>query len=218
MAKHHKHGDTHAETAAETAAETVTETAAEMNAETAAASAAETQTADAPAEGVRARRAFMPKLFLPNKDWINVNLVSKGQGTRATIGRVFGTCFETQDKKGTLPNGEPSTTIALVGAFEAISYISGEIMSVTNAYLPMAYAEKVKSVFAANPEIKVVEIDCDIGLEATGKTIPYEWVVTAFLEGKEMERLKALRNKRRPPANLLVGSGGQPLQLTGPKA
>ena len=214
-----KHTETHsAETvAAETvAAETVA--AETVAAETV---AAETATNNLPAtvetqepavesaaepaatEGIRARRAFMPKLFLPSKDWINKEVVARGQGTRATIGRVYGQCYEAQIKKQTLPDGKPSESIVLIGAFEAQNYISGELMSVSNAYLPMAYAERIKGVL--NDEtIKVVEIDCDIGLEATGKTIPYEWVVTAFLEGKEMERLRKMRVSRPRPAQLLL--------------
>jgi hypothetical protein len=38
----------------------------------------------------------------------------------------------------------------------------------------------------------------DIGVEATGKTIPYEWTVTAYLEGKAENAIKALRDRRKP--------------------
>jgi hypothetical protein len=175
--------------------------------------AADVPTDDTTSEGVRARRAFMPKLFLPNKDWIMQNVVAKGTGSRAVIGRIYGQCFETKDKAGTLPNGQPSVTIALVGAFEAISYITGEVMSVSNAYMPMAFAEKVKAAFA-DETIKLVEVDCDIGLEATGKAIPYEWVTTAFIEGKEMAALRRMRTSRPRPAKLLLAPGESQLLLT----
>jgi hypothetical protein len=49
----------------------------------------------------------------------------------------------------------------------------------------------------------MVEIDCDIGVEATGKVIPYEWVVVAFREGEEMAVLKKMRASRQRPAYVL---------------
>jgi len=162
---------------------------------------AEQNSGDAEAsEGVRARRAFMLKQFIPNPDWINVNIVAKGKGTQVTVGRVYGTCLGYEDKVNTLPDGSPSQSVALKGIFQAESYLTGELSEFTVAYLPAAYSEKVKAVFVSDQSIKLVELDCDIGLEATGKTIPYEWVVTAYIEGQEMARLKALRNRRARPA------------------
>jgi hypothetical protein len=175
-----------------------------------------TVTTEAPAfnesvqtEGVRARRAFMLKQFLPSADWINVNIVAKGKGTQVVVGRVYGTCTGYENKRNALPDGSFSDSIALVGVFQQESAITGELSESSTVYLPMAYAGKVRSIFdAASPlkddgtlgpsAVRLIELDCDIGLEATGKTIPYEWVVIAYLEGKEMERMKALRSVRKP--------------------
>lgn len=155
-------------------------------------------------EGVRARRAFMLKHFIPNADWINQNIVSKGAGTKAIIGRVFGVCFETMVTKTTQKDGRVSESVALKGAFQAEDYKTGEISEATTVYLPMAYAEKVAFMFKADPDLKAVEVDVDIGLEATGKTIPYEWVVIAYREGEAMAVLKRLRASRGRPTQLLL--------------
>ena len=164
-------------------------------------------------EGVRARRAIMLKQFLPGEgiDWINKNIVANGKGTRATFGRVFGICNGYEIKHSTLPDGTPSQSIALKGAFQTENYMTGELGEGTMAFLPAAYGEKVKAIFDANErrdadgkvignDIRVVEIDVDVGVEATGKTIPYEWVIVAFREGEEMAVLKKMRQSRARPA------------------
>lgn len=166
-------------------------------------------------EGVRARRAFMMKQFLPNPDWINANVVSKGQGTRATIGRIFGMATGAVRSSNEY-KGKTIESVHLRGTFRTQNYLTGEIAECSVVYFPNAYSEQVETMFLADKEMKIVEVDVDVGLEATGKTIPYEWVIVAFLEGDEMAVMKRLRNSRKPPASLLVGPKGEQLQLTGP--
>lgn len=155
------------------------------------------------AHGVRARRALMLKQLLPDHDWINKTIVSQGKGTRGLVGRIYGIATSTARKTNTLPDGSLSESIAVGGVFTAESYITGEISEASTVYFPMAYAEKLEALFKAQPDIKVIEVDTDIGLEATGKTIPYEWVIIAYREGEEMAVLKRLKNSRARPAELL---------------
>lgn len=166
-------------------------------------------------DGVRARRGLTMKNLIPDRDWINKNVVAGGKGTRATVGRIFGVATgsvrRTNDVAGT-----PVESIAVGGMFNAESYVTGELSEGTSCYFPMAYAEKIEALFKADATIKVIEVDCDVGLEATGKTIPYEWVIVAYREGQEMAVLKRLRAARQRPANLLISAAGQPLQLTAP--
>ncbi len=185
--------------------------------------------AEAPAtqEGVRARRAIMLKHFLPGDgiDWINKNVVAQGKGTRATFGRIYGVCTGYEIRTGALPDGTPSQSIALNGDFETENFMTGEIGSGTLAFIPAAYSEKVKAIFDSNAVtnsegtvtgnlVRSVEIDIDVGVEATGKTIPYEWVVIAFKEGAEMAVLKKLRASRARPAFVMrVGEGDKAIQI-----
>lgn len=167
-------------------------------------------------EGVRARRGLMMKQMIPDIDWIMKNVVGGGKGTRATIGRIYGVVTNTQRRAGTLPDGTPSETIACGGVLNMESYVTGELSQGSNCFFPMAYAEKIEALLRADPTIKVIEVDCDIGLEATGKAIPYEWVITAFREGEEMAVLKRIKGTRPRPDNILIGPDGAVKQLTAP--
>lgn len=171
--------------------------------------------------GVRARRAIMLKHFLPPEgiDWINKNIVAGGKGTRATLGRLFGICTGYEERVNTMPDGSLSPSIALRGAFQTESYITGELGEGTLAFLPAAYSEKIKAIFEANErrdsdgkvignDVRMIEVDVDCGLEATGKTIPYEWVIVAYREGEEMAVLRNMRRSRARPAFVLQSSAG----------
>lgn len=164
-------------------------------------------------EGVRARRGLTLKQLVPDQDWIMKNIVANGKGTRATVGRIFGIVTGCQRKQNDV-QGKLIDSIACVGILNSESFLTGEISQGSSVFFPMAYAEQIAALFDADPSIKVIEVDCDIGLEATGKTIPYEWVTTAFLEGKEMAILKRLRAARPRPTHLLAGPDGAPKQLT----
>lgn len=153
--------------------------------------------------GVRARRALMLKQLLPDHDWINKNIVAHGKGSRGLVGRIYGMATSAVRKTNTLPDGSLTESISVNGVFSAESYLTGEISEASNVYFPMAYAEKLEALFISQPDIKVIEVDTDIGLEATGKTIPYEWVIVTYREGEEMAVLKRLKNSRKRPEQLL---------------
>lgn len=167
-------------------------------------------------EGIRSRRAIMMKQLLPNQEWIIANVVPLGKGAKATVGRIFGLVQDYETKWNNIPGQDtPVESITLKGAIQYESYLTGEVGEGSSVYLPMAYAEKVRTVFMSGErkdadgnvtgnDIRVVEIDCDIGVEATGKIIPYEWVVVAYKEGEAMAVLKNLRNSRRRPEHVLA--------------
>lgn len=165
--------------------------------------------------GVVVRRAFMLKQFLPNQDWINTTIVAGGKGTKATVGRIYGIATRTERKTNTLPDGSVSESIFVGGSFQSESYLDGVASQSSGVFFPMAYAEKIEAVFASG-DIKTVEVDCDIGLEATGKTIPFAWVVTAFREGEEMDVLRRIKGNRARPAHLLISADGTPKALAAP--
>jgi|SRR5215469_5882046 len=152
-------------------------------------------------EGVRTRKVFMMKHFIPSQDFVNKEIVAKGKGTKMMLGRVWGVCTDTDERINTFPDGRTATSIVLKGIFEAESYLTGEIDDATTIYLPAAYAERIKTIFATDKDARAIKVDVDLGLEATGKTIPYEWVVMAYSEGEEMALLKKMRSARKRPDN-----------------
>jgi hypothetical protein len=162
---------------------------------------AESEAPQSEAVGIRSVRAFQMKNFLPNADWINKNVVAHGKGTKVLIGRVFGIVTGVSEKKGTLPNGEPSISVVTQGVLMSESYLTGEIAEGNGAFLPGAISDKFKAMFAADEHLRSLEIDLDIGVEATGKSIPYAWVVIQHVEGEQLEPLKRLRKSRGRPAD-----------------
>lgn len=163
---------------------------------------AETAAPAGESKGVRARRAIMLKEFIPNADFIAKEVVGKGKGTIVMLGRVLGFVTSTADKENTLPNGEKSASVVCSGQFETENYMTGEISAASSVYFPSSFSEAIKAMFAADPELKVVEVDTDIGLEATGKTIPYTWVVVNHIQGEAQTPLKKLRSSRGRPSNV----------------
>lgn len=157
-------------------------------------------------EGKRVRRTFAPKDLMPNKAWLSANvLTNKGQeqtvGALITIGRLYGSVTGTAAKINEF-EGKQLESIVLTGVFGSESYVTGEVTEgMTKAYPPMMYCELIRSAMTSDPTLLSVEIDCDIGLQYTGKSIPYEWVVIAYREGKEMDALKRIRSGRARPAN-----------------
>lgn len=165
--------------------------------------------------GVRARRAIMMKEFIPNADFIAKECVGKGKGTLVMLGRVFGFVTGVSEKQNTLPNGDKATSIVCNGQFETESYLTGEVSSATAVYFPSSFSEAIKAMFAVDESLKMVEVDTDIGVEATGKAIPYTWAVVNHIEGADQTPLKALKAKRGRPATApALAAPAAPKQLT----
>lgn len=148
---------------------------------------------------VRTRRALTMKNFVPDIDWINQNVVSKGKGAKAFIGRVFGIVTGTEIKEGKLPNGDPSKMVVCRGVFESENYLDGEVSEFSAVFFPNAFADRLHAMFEMDSGLKSVEIDCDVGIEATGKSIPYSWVIVNNVEDDSKNPLHRLRISRQRP-------------------
>lgn len=169
-------------------------------------------------QGIRVRRALQMKQLLPELDWINKNVIAVGTGHKVIIGRVYGLVTGTEEKLGQLPNGEASVSFVLKGVFESEAYLTGELSDFGAVFFPSAFSEKLHNMFKADEHLKTVEIDCDVGLEATGKTIPYTWVIVQHVEGQAFEPLKRLRSSRAKPSNAVarLPAPAAPKTLAGP--
>jgi hypothetical protein len=170
-------------------------------------------------QGVRVRKTLVSRMLIPteDKDWILKNVVAKGKGAKAILGKIVGVCTETIEREGQLPNGTPSKMVVALGNFEMVNYHTGEVTRGTSAYFPAAYAYMLHQMLPHDREaaskpgaIRTVGVDVELGVVATGKNIPYEWTATAHREGKDMDILKKLRNARPIPNKQLL--------LTAPQA
>lgn len=173
-------------------------------------------------EGVRVRRAFMMKNFLPDpstggvKQWIMQNVVSHGPGTHVSVGRIYGMVYESEPRetKQTANGVEKSIkSVALSGDLEAVS-MAGEVSRFDMLFLPMAFAAQIHRALQSGANH--VELDVDIGIAASGGNIPYEWTVTSYLSGKAERALGRMRAARQigQPAKAVMASTPAPAAIT----
>ncbi len=129
-------------------------------------------------------------------DWIMQNCVVKGAGTKVQVARIIGKAMQAERKQNTYQD-KTLESIVLRGVFEGENLLTGEIISASEIYLPRAYAQQVAVMFM-DETVKRVELDLDIGVRATGKTIPYEWTCTTFTDDGFGAELSRIRSRRRP--------------------
>lgn len=146
--------------------------------------------------GQRVRRVITTKDFLPGGDTDFPRRVvgPSERGTRFLLGTLRGTINATERKQMEW-QGKKLESVWLNGDFEAILANTGEVISAPTAILPKAFGYIIESALAGlDPgEQAELKIDCDIGLEATGKTIAYEWVVIYYREGKAQKAMREVR-------------------------
>lgn len=168
------------------------------------------------ATGLKVRKAFMLRMFLPDANWIAREVVAKGKGTTVMLGRVFGICTGIERKMNTVGD-KVIPSISVRGIFQAENYNTGEMSESASVYLPSALAEKIATMFESDEALKTIEIDTDIGVEATGKTIPYAWTATQWIDGDKQNPLARLRDSRKRPENAAqLKAGDAPAQLAAP--
>lgn len=155
--------------------------------------------------GTRVSRAFGPKMLLPGGDagrvWIAENVLTKPVGSIILLGRVFGVATS-YEKRTNEWQGKQIASIAISGVFQAESK-DGEVWAVSQVFLPMAFAIQIAE--ALDMEGNRVQMDVDIGLSPTGKSIPYEWAIVTYLEGRAQRAVRAIAGQRKigqPPANV----------------
>lgn len=172
--------------------------------------------------GTSIRRALTMRTFV-NIPWINEHVVGPamlakktGAETRKPLCRIYGFVTGVTEKAGQLPDGTPSVNIVCHGQFEGESYIDGEITNAAAVFFPPSFAEYMKGLFAGENPPRMAEVDVDVMVEATGKTIPFAYVLTNYVEDKNMTPLRRLKAARKTP--LSIGSRPAPAQIEGPKS
>lgn len=156
--------------------------------------------------GQRVGRIITTKDFLPASDpQFTARLGIEPPGTQVILGSLIGVVNSTE-RKTTMWQGKELESVWLNGEFEAVSRQTGEVKAAPTAILPKAFGLTIETAIAglkrqaqngsggdASAELT---IDCDIGLEATGRPIPYEWIVIYYREGKAQKALRDARARR----------------------
>jgi hypothetical protein len=135
--------------------------------------------------------------IITTKDWANGRdpntiVVGNPPGTRFLLGSLRGVVNSTERNTHTYKDKELES-VWLNGEFEAIVAETGEIKSAPTAILPKAFGITIETQIAnlkregGDAELT---IDCDIGLEATGRPIAYEWIVIYYREGKAQKAMR----------------------------
>jgi hypothetical protein len=160
--------------------------------------------------GERVERIITTRDFLPPDDpQFAARLGVEPRGTRVLLGSLRGVVNSTERRTANW-QGKLLESVWLNGEFEAVLAGTGEIKSAPTAILPKAFGMTIEASIAALlaemypqgaltptngglPQGVQLTIDCDIGLEATGRSIPYEWIVVYYREGKAQKAMRDVR-------------------------
>jgi hypothetical protein len=123
-------------------------------------------------------------------------------GTQVILASLVGVVNSTE-RKTTMWQGKELDSVWLNGEFEMVIRDTGEVKAAPTAILPKAFGitietalAGIKGEFGHDGNAAQLTIDCDIGLEATGRTIPYEWIVIYYREGKAQKAMRDARDRR----------------------
>jgi hypothetical protein len=157
--------------------------------------------------------------IITTKDWANgrdPNMIIAGSppGTRILLGSLRGVVDSTERSIHNYKD-KPLESVWLNGEFEAVVAETGEVKAAPTAILPKAFGITIETAIAGlkrDGGDAQLTIDCDIGLEATGRPIPYEWIVIYYREGKAQKAMRDVTARQ----NARLARQGK-LAITGPR-
>jgi hypothetical protein len=160
----------------------------------------EAQAIEADDRGQRVGRIITTKDYLPRGDvQFTARLGMEPVGTQVILGSLVGVVNSTE-RKITQWQGKELESVWLNGEFEAIMAGTGEVKAAPTAILPKAFGLTIETALAGlkrnGADDAELTIDCDVGLESTGRPIPYEWIVIYYREGKAQKALRDARGRR----------------------
>jgi len=107
---------------------------------------------------------------------------SKGEENYWALGKLIGegVSFETvPNRNAEMIDKEPS--VLIVGDFTGISYLTGEVREAMGAFLPAYFRKMIVAQMQRNQGINETVFAIEIGVELTGRTIPWAWTVSNIL-------------------------------------
>jgi hypothetical protein len=158
--------------------------------------------------GMRVDQSLVMPALLPVPrsqavDWIMRNVVAHGAGTHICVGRVVGRALRAEWRE-TEWQGKTLRSVLLTGEFRMQSTVTDLVRQHADLWLPTGYAKQIEAALALDPDSRPM-FDVDIGLEATGRTIPYAWTVISHLRQRSSSALERLWAARTVQPGLLTG-------------
>ncbi len=165
------------------------------------------------ATGIRVDQALVMPALLPVPradavDWIMRNVVAQGRGTHVNVGRVVGQAIRAEWKE-TEWQGKTLRSVLLTGEFRMQSTLTELVRENAELWLPVGYAKAIAAKLALYPDAAAM-FDVDVGIEATGRTIPYAWTVVSHLRQRSSDALERLWTARKAAPSLLAAPSAPP--------
>jgi hypothetical protein len=136
-------------------------------------------------------------------------------GTKAWLGTIIGRVNGGEEKINTRTDGSKLRSFMFAGYFESQRYSDGVIKNAPNLFLPKSIASELEMTLEqlrrSDPDGRhIIEVELEMGMEVTGKSIPIGYRVRAFhqrtadpladLRANRARRLSAVPPAQRPAA------------------
>jgi hypothetical protein len=155
-------------------------------------------------------RGQLIETFLSPRDFATLEqcqalIAGKPAGYHVVVGRIAGyaTGVDLRESGLKVKAGEkvPPPMFWAKGQFESVALATGEIKTAPWLILPRSAAELVGQAFVSGAER--ILLDLEIGLQSTGKAIPYRWTVRAYgtASGEAQRLVAAIRSRQEARAN-----------------
>lgn len=150
--------------------------------------------------GRRIDALISPRSFVSMEE-AQAMVAGKPRGWNMPIGRIIGYAKrgERRDSKAPVkPGADPLPPSYFInGTFECTSLMDGTIRTAPWLILPRAAGDMMETAFNSGGAERVL-LDIELGIEATGRAIPYTYTVTAYgtRETADQKALSALRARQ----------------------
>jgi hypothetical protein len=174
-------------------------------------------------EGLRLENLISPRSFIA-AERLSAFYAGKARGADPmALGHLAGYVRGYERRESTLPvkPGEKAAapSVWLRGVFEATVYETGEIKSGSCLILPRVMGEALADALDAGETNAL--LDVELGVEATGKMIPYTYTIKSFHANRAQAAITAIRmnaQQRRSRALSVNTTFGKQAQLPRPTA
>lgn len=149
--------------------------------------------------GRRIETFISPRSFV-TQEWCLQHVAAQPRGYHVPIGRIAGvatTCERVESRAPVKPGDKPMpASVWIRGEFECAVLDTGEIKTASVLILPRAAGDLIEQAFALGGER--ILLDLELGVEATGRTIPYTYTVTAYgsRESESQRMVRAIRARQ----------------------